>query len=316
MKAAFSAGTSRNLKVQWRSYFLFCKFYGLKAIPATVENLCLFGQFLGRSFKSVESVKNYISGVKTLHQVLDVKFPSENMYQLTLVLRGMARSCPHLPQKALPMTPQILQDMYKFLDVTKSVDATYWCVFLFMFFLMARKSNMVPVSLADFDPHKQLLRQDVKVLKGALLVFIKWSKTNQFGNRLLMIPLAAIPSSILCPVKAYCNMIDLMPASELDPAFVVKASDSSLVPLLYRQLQEKIKTLIARTGRDPDLYASHSFRRGGCTWAFKAGVPTNLIQHHGDWMSDCYKNYLTFDFHEKLLVSRNMAMKIINNIDE
>ena len=111
MKAAFSEGTSKNLKLQWRSYILFCKFHGLWAIPTTVETLCLYGQFLGRSFKSVESVRNYIAGVKTLHQLISVNLPSEDSYQLTLVLRGIARSNPHLPQKALPVTPRILQDM-------------------------------------------------------------------------------------------------------------------------------------------------------------------------------------------------------------
>ena len=94
LKAAIAEGTSKNLKTQWRSYFLFCKFYGLKAIPTTVEILCLYGQFLGRSFKSVESVRNYISGVKSLHQFIGVSPPSEDSYQLTLVLRGIARSNP------------------------------------------------------------------------------------------------------------------------------------------------------------------------------------------------------------------------------
>ena len=106
-------------------------------------------------------------------------------------------------------------------------------------------------------------------------------------------------------------MIRLTSASAADPAFAVKSSTGKLMPLLYRQLQEKIKVLIIETGRDPALYASHSFRRGGCTWAFKAGVPTNLIQHHGDWLSDCYKKYLAFGFHERLLISEGMAVCII-----
>ena len=315
MRAAFSEGTSKNLKIQWRSYLLFCKFYGLKAIPTTVEILCLYGQFLGRSFKSVESVRNYISGVKTLHQLIGVASPVEDSYQLTLVLRGIARSNPHLPHKALPLTPQILQDMYKYLNVDTPLDATFWCLFLFLFFLMSRKSNMVPNSVADFNPHKQLLRQDVNFLQGALVVFVKWSKTNQFGARLLKIPLAAIPGSILCPVKAYSHMLDLVPASDNEPLFGIKDSSSKLVPITYRQLQGKIKELIGKTGREPDLYSSHSFRRGGCSWAFKSGVSTDLIQHHGDWLSDCYKNYLTFDFGEKLSVSRDMAVRIINELD-
>ena len=92
MRAAFSEDMSKNLTVRWGAYILFCKFYGLKPIPTTIETLCLFRQFLSRSFKSVESERNYISGVKTLHQVSDVKYPSDNMFQLTFVLRGLAPS--------------------------------------------------------------------------------------------------------------------------------------------------------------------------------------------------------------------------------
>ena len=71
--------------------------------------------------------------------------------------------------------------------------------------------------------------------------------------------------------------------------------------------------MISKTGRDPQLYSLHSFRRGGCTWAFKAGVPTDLSQHHGDWSSDCYKIYLAFDFKEKLSVSEAMARKSLTS---
>ena len=42
-----------------------------------------------------------------------------------------------------------------------------------MFFLTARKSNMVPNSAADFDSDKQLIRRDVKVLKGVVSRFNK-----------------------------------------------------------------------------------------------------------------------------------------------
>ena len=57
VKAAFAEGTSKHLRVQWRAYFLFCDFYGLKPIPNSTETLCLYGQFLGRFFRSMESVK-------------------------------------------------------------------------------------------------------------------------------------------------------------------------------------------------------------------------------------------------------------------
>ena len=263
VRAAFAEGTSKNLEVQWRSYFLFCKFYGLKPIPTLIEILCLYGQFLGRSFGSVESIKNYISGVKTLHYILDIKFPIENKVQLDLMLRGLSRKNPHMPNRALPITPKILSDMLPFLNLTSSEDATIWCVLIFMFFLMARKSNMVPVSVADFDPNKQLLRQDIRNYSGFLVVLIKWSKTNQFGSRLLKVPLVAIPGSELCPVKAYKTMTALAPVADHQPAFVIRNKKGKFTPLIYKQLQGKLKWLIARTGRDPTQYSTHSLRRGG-----------------------------------------------------
>ena len=133
-----------------------------------------------------------------------------------------------------------------------------------------------------------------------------------------MIPLAAIPGSVLCPVTAYHNMVKLNPASETGPDFIVdarKAGASRQAPLSYKQLQEKIKYLIHKTGRDPLAYSSHSFRRGGCSWAFKAGVPVNLIQQHGDWLSECYQNYLSFDFSQKLSVSQLMSQQILENLE-
>ena len=52
-------------------------------------------------------------------------------------------------------------------------------------------------------------------------------------------------------------------------------------------------------------------RRGGIQLAFKAEVKTELIQQHGDWVSDCYKEYLTYDFEQKLSVSKKMCSTII-----
>ena len=64
---------------------------------------------------------------------------------------------------------------------------------------------MVPSTYVYIDPAKQLLRQDVRKVPNMIVMLIKWSKTNQFGNRLLEIPLTAIPGSKHCPVTAFKN---------------------------------------------------------------------------------------------------------------
>ena len=64
------------------------------------------------------------------------------------------------------------------------------------------------------------------------------------------------------------------------------------------------------SGRDPSRYSSHSFRRGGATWAFGCEVSPELIQIHGDWKSEAYKRYLDFDFEDWGRVVKLMLDKI------
>ena len=66
-KAAYAVGSRRNLRIQWESFLLFCFYFKLAFLPTSTETLQLYAQFLSRSFKSVQSIQNYISGVKTIH---------------------------------------------------------------------------------------------------------------------------------------------------------------------------------------------------------------------------------------------------------
>lgn len=315
MKVAYAEGTFKNLKVQWESYLIFCYFYKLQPFPVDVHTLCLYAQFLSRSFRSVQSVRNYLSAVKTLHSLLDVKYPDSNLLQLNLLLRGIARVKQHVPKKASPITPHILREMFNYVNLENEKDCVVWSLILLMFFLMARKSNLIPNSSTSFDSSKQLTRRDIQLTDNMLIVTIKWSKTRHFGH-FRQVPILAIPDCCLCPVSAYRNMIDRVTAHLDDPAFCIsiKGKKSKLVPITYPQFQRRLRQLISYTGRDENSYSSHSLRRGGCTWAFKSKVNPELIQQHADWVSDCYKEYLSYDFHQKLSVSQKMSKKIINEI--
>ncbi|CAG2206304.1 unnamed protein product [Mytilus edulis] len=79
-----------------------------------------------------------------------------------------------------------------------------------------------------------------------------------------------------------------------------------------QSLLEKTKDILEMCGLNSSKFSSHSFRRGGATWAFHSKVPSELIQFHGDWRSDAYKVYLEFDLQDKLSFSRAMADEILN----
>ena len=88
----------------------------------------------------------------------------------------------------------------------------------------------------------------------------------------------------------------MISASPEDPLFCLPNKKC----MFYNKFQCKLKELVKQIGLNPDDFSSHSFRRGGSTFAFKAKVPADLIQLLGDWRSDAYKKYLALTFDDKL----------------
>ena len=72
----------------------------------------------------------------------------------------------------------------------------------------------------------------------------------------------------------------------------------------YKHYQAKLKGVIKEIGLNSDLYSS--FRRSGCTFSFQSGIPTELIQLHGDWKSNAYKKYLSLTFEDKFIVAERI----------
>lgn len=309
-RKAYAESTNKNLKIQWETFLMFCIYFKLTFLPVNTETLSLYVQFLARSFKSTQSIKNYVSGVKTMHHLLGYSTDQINGFLINLGLKGIARTQPHMVKQAAPITPEILLKMHQCMDMRKSTDVVIWCLFLFAFFLFARKSNLVPTTLNDVKSSKFLLRQDVTYKDGNLLITMKWSKTIQFGERILETPLIEIPHSPLCPVAAYLKMCRVVKAKPTDSLFTLLNGK----PVFYQHYQLRLRQLIQEIGMDGNVFSTHSFRRGGCTFAFKSKVPIDLIKAHGDWKSDCYQQYLSFSLEDKLLVAGKMRENILSVI--
>ena len=58
----------------------------------------------------------------------------------------------------------------------------------------------------------------------------------------------------------------------------------------------------------PDLcsadFGTHSFRRFGATYAKLKGIPDDLIQHMGGWVSECFRMYFLFSDDDKVEINR------------
>ena len=174
-------------------------YFQFQPVPATIESICRFAQFLSCSFKAVTSIQNYISRVRTLHALLEVPFPGTDNIELKLTLRGLQRLKPHAVRQAAPLSPHILRKAHDLLDLASPFDATLWAMLLTALFTLSRKSNLVVTGNKAFNKSCQLCL-DVLIGDKGMMVQFRWNKTNQFGNRVLLVPVLAITGSVLCPL--------------------------------------------------------------------------------------------------------------------
>ena len=54
----------------------------------------------------------------------------------------------------------------------------------------------------------------------------------------------------------------------------------------------------------------HSFRRGGATFAFRAGAPSEFIKAQGDWMSDAFLVYLVISPQDKTRILQSITARL------
>ena len=127
-------------------------------------------------------------------------------------------------------------------------------------------------------------------------------KTLQDKSRKIEQPLLQNIEYILCPVVAFDNMFQVVPAPNDAPAFCTPLGN----PIIYWTFNNFIKDIIDRAGVMGDKYSTHSFRRGGCTFAAACRLQDGKLMKMGDWKSNCFTEYIHFDLQDKL----DMAMGI------
>ena len=315
---AFSEGSHSNLRTQFRSYFSFCIYFEREPLPADLDTILGYAQFLSRSVKH-GTIRNYLSGVKMLHILCGESYPFTGHAILKLLLRGIHRLHPYVPHRAPPVVPEILLAVFRILDHQNSLECSTFACALLLFFTMSRLGSVLPAS--SKTPLGQIISADrVNLCDAGLLVTFLHTKTIQFGERVLHIPLARSDSP-LCPVAAFSHACSFLPSlqsssvAQLVPAFRFMSDSGTCSPLLSAIFISTIRALFARAGvPNASSYRGHSFRRGGASWAFNNGVPGELVQAMGDWKSDAYKVYLEFSLSSKFTIAQRLATCLpINN---
>ena len=107
-------------------------------------------------------------------------------------------------------------------------------------------------------------------------------------------------------------MCRLSPAPESAPAFISRVSGDHFTSVHKGQSVSFLRDSLHKGGvSHPQSYRGHSFRRGAATFASDTGVPGELIQVIGDWVSDAYKQYIEHSLSAKVRVAARIREQIL-----
>ena len=119
-------------------------------------------------------------------------------------------------KRKLPLTIDMLIRLIPNLSENSGLKA----IVLTGFFTFPRKSNLVPPSATQFEADKHLCRGSFTFNDWGVLIKINWSKTIQFNERTLYLPIFALECGHeLCPVAALREHFSEFPSEKDKPAF-------------------------------------------------------------------------------------------------
>ena len=285
--------TKKGLLTHLQSYIEFCDRYEFQYFPSDNRQMCRFGQHLiDKGFKSADSVRNYISGIRTCHALLGFQAPPTADKQMEMFLAGIKNVLLHDTKQAAPISPELLLKMYHVVDFTDEIEMVAWVALLVGFTMFLRRSNLVPEAMDKFQSDKQFTRADFNVTgpDSVMMAEVRWSKTIQFKQRVLRLPILPVKNKKICPVTWMNYMISHIPGLSTDPLFLIRVKGKKLA-LSANQLILRMRKWLRLINEDPEKYSIHSLRRGGATFASQCNIRGEMIRVLGDWASDAWKRY-------------------------
>lgn len=174
-----------------------------------------------------------------------------------------------------------LTQLHALIDHNTFIGARAWAAYLLSFYGLLRRSEILD---------SRLKFAQIQVHSSGLSITIPFSKTSLQPHTVHICQ----RDDLLCPVLAFIRYRSFIPSRLIAiptcPVFL--ASHDRTKPVNHLNMINTLKSQLNTLGLNSQHYGWHSWRRGGTTAMFAAGVAETLIQSHGRWASLTYKMYL------------------------
>ncbi len=108
---AFRPGTAANHKSMINKYVTFCRTYNVDHIDPSPQTLCAYMEYLVDHFTSPNSVLNYISAIKLLHNYRGKEATAFKCFDVILMIRAIKITMRTIPHRAPPLSVDILKQL-------------------------------------------------------------------------------------------------------------------------------------------------------------------------------------------------------------
>ena len=280
--------------------------YEWHPIPPSQALFCRFAAWLYCNEVSYGTIRNYIRSLPALYISIGIEISvNKSAYPaLARCLKGIRRRSGFEPKAKTHLTLPLLSQFHNKCNLCNHKCLAHWSAICVGFFSFLRSANLVPKLKGLGEPQSFLLCHSVHFVEWGALLFISLTKTIQFGERSLEIPIPHIPKCFCCPVTAIRCLFALCPLPDSAPLFAWSETEF----VTYASLLRFIKLLASEVGLDPSDFGTHSLRSGGATCAAECGAPDFLLKAQGDWKSDAYLRYIHVSPEERWSLPSMMAL--------
>lgn len=283
----------------------FCLLIERTPVPLNVDVIAMFLLHLAIQGLAYTSINNEVSAIITFGKLHGSHVDVRGDFGVKLTLIALRRILGDSPTPRDELLPADLIAMYGYVNKQDFFDWSTWVGVVFLYRTMLRKGHLFP---GEFN-HNLLTRSDIKFTDFGLVVRITKSKTIQFKQRLVEVPVCT-GGGLLCLVsllKDYFSRFPTMPHAPILSNFFWGRTMAVAYPRALKILQSW-----GRLAGIRKLIGMHSLRRGSATLMSLGGIAIHDIQNRGDWKSSTVLQYQSYPMSQKVSIDQKIV-RLLNN---
>jgi integrase len=275
IRHARTRNTQATYEPRRRTYAAWCARSGRRALPGTIATLVSYVHHLTQQSLAPASIRVHICAVTSWHE--EAQLPRPDPRQANLLLRAYEHQRAregYRPRQVDPVTVEHLRTLLDACEVRSAAGMRDRAMLLLGFALMARRSILGRIELAD-----------LRLRPGGMVVHVRHDKRQPAG-RTVVVP-ALPPGDPLCVVTAVQAWVAHLAAMGATSGPLLRAvrADGRVPehPLSGESIARIFRRCVARAGLDGVDLTPHSMRAGGASEAYDGGADPLDIARHGGW---------------------------------